>query len=284
MLSSQAYAKHSFSDNSDLTDHHKITKHSFNLLFQIGKKSKLYPQKPIRLKWAYALFFVFIFNNTMSAQITGTNNTFAEGRWADSQKISKNIHLQSDVTTSASKRQINIKLNATSSASLIYALRGGDTNAFWSYNISGNSWINLANTPQPIKIASGLTFAEGDIYAMRGNKLKDFWKYNISGNTWSILTDFPGAPDKSGSLEYDGNGNLYGIDGGNSILYKYNIASNSWSVTTGLPGGVKFDAGASLISDGKNIYAFQGKGTTNFYRYNAVADTWTTMAGTSWEY
>ncbi|MGB5419659.1 LamG-like jellyroll fold domain-containing protein, partial [Algibacter sp.] len=50
------------------------------------------------------------------------------------------------------------------------------------------------------------------------------------------------------------------------------------SVTSSLPGGVKFDAGAALISDFKDIYAFQGKGTTNFYRYNAGADTWTTMA------
>ena len=163
-------------------------------------------------------------------------------------------------------------------ASLLYALRGDNTNDFWAYNISGNSWSSLANTPQPIKIASGLAFAEGDVYAMRGDQQKDFWKYNINNNTWSSLADFPGKSDKSSSLEYNQDGYLYGIDGGNSVLYKYNISSNSWSVTSGLPGGVKFDAGAALISDYNDIYAFQGKGTTNFYRYNTVADTWTTMA------
>ncbi len=187
----------------------------------------------------------------------------------------RTIDYYSRETTSGTPPTLRITYGVSS---LLYALRGDDTNDFWAYDISGDSWSSLANTPESIKIASGLAFAEGDVYAMRGDQKKDFWKYNISGNSWSSLADFPGKPDKSGSLEYNHDGYLYGIDGGEKVLYKYNIASNAWSETAEIPGGDKFDVGASLISDGNDIYAFQGKGTTNFYRYNAGADTWTTMA------
>lgn len=167
----------------------------------------------------------------------------------------------------------------------IYAIRGAATKTFYEYNIDTNSWSSLTNIPSTGNVEEGADIAypgSGDyIYVLVGNLTQEFWRYSISGNSWTQLANTPSTVQGGGSLEILGN-YAYAFRGINTTsFWRYDITqtpgADSWN--TGLdpadaPAAVR--AGGSLTTDGTNIYATRGAGTTNFWRYNIVGDTWTT--------
>ena len=73
-------------------------------------------------------------------------------------------------------------------AEFIYALKGGNTNEFWAYNVPGNAWvpkddIPLAGSTSPkkkVKAGADITAAGGNLYATKGNKCDELWMYGLT--------------------------------------------------------------------------------------------------------
>ncbi len=129
----------------------------------------------------------------------------------------------------------------------ISVIRGSNTNYFWIYNISTNTWNDQAVTPGKVNTGGTLSdfIGSGNIAALRGAGTKTFWIYNISSDSWSIKANAPGNVGVGGALVYIGHGNIAALRGaGTSAFWIYNISSDSWSVKANAPGNV--GAGGAL--------------------------------------
>lgn len=160
------------------------------------------------------------------------------------------------------------------SGNFLYAFKGyltGSNRAnrqFWRYSISGNSWTQMANTPQDIDGGASLTVILSDpdnLYAVAGGRSKEIWRYNITSDTWSSTqtngaTVFAKVPDEvmSGAeLETDGT-YLYLTQGGEKYTFwRYDFISNSWLNLANVPTEVGFacaaSTGGNCTSDGGDM-------------------------------
>ena len=81
----------------------------------------------------------------------------------------------------------------------IYALKGGNTQEFWRYDVGGNSWAELETMPRSGTGGSRKVKAGGDVigygggafFALKGNKTRELWRYV------SATAGAPAAPDRA---------------------------------------------------------------------------------------
>lgn len=89
--------------------------------------------------------------------------------------------------------------------SLIYAIKGGNNQEFWQYNITRNRWQILDTIPKGTsgkKIGGGgsLVYVNNLIYALKGNKTFELWMHTTS------VTDMINSAEKPyGCTAIDGN-------------------------------------------------------------------------------
>jgi hypothetical protein len=71
----------------------------------------------------------------------------------------------------------------------VFALKGGNTQEFWKYTVSRDSWAELETIPmygssqRPVRVKDGgdiAAFGEGVFLAMKGNKTTEVWRYVLS--------------------------------------------------------------------------------------------------------
>ena len=140
----------------------------------------------------------------------------------------------------------------------VYGIKGGSTRELYRYDIAANSWQDLAPDTIPIlnhsskkrsfKKGSSLVFADdGKAYATTGGNTFDFWQHDPTGSVGSRWTQ-------------------------------------EWQAN--VPGAKACKEGVSAVAvsigDPPNVshyvYFLKGSGTYDFYRYDADAGTWATMA------
>jgi hypothetical protein len=177
----------------------------------------------------------------------------------------------------------------------IYMAKGNNTLGFWRYTIATDSWLQLADVPaggssRRAKAGSGAVYVQigdsGFVYLLKGPTC-EFYRFNVATGTWETL---PSAPAGSYAKWYDGSFLVF--DGDQTIyahkaryheLWAYDVATATWSSTelSGMP-FVGRDAasrksgggGCGAWSEG-GIYALKGGSTSEFWHYDATADTWT---------
>jgi len=151
----------------------------------------------------------------------------------------------------------------------IYALLGGtysDSNRtlFYRYNISGDDWERLADTPNGQGAGDAITWSEydGHVYAMIGSNARgtvfaryshDFWETLAFNPNWTFTTD-DGA-----SLVWAGGEYLYALRGEceetvpNGDFARYHIPTNIWEDMPDIPDGGGVGDGASLLWIGDRL-------------------------------
>jgi len=136
-----------------------------------------------------------------------------------------------------------------SDSGLVYALKGNNTNEFYRYNILNDGWTSAESIPaigyrskkKLVKKGSALVQAGGRLYAAKGNNTYDWWSFNPAernGSRWRLCAPVPGRK--------------------------------------GLKEGV--GSAAVTIAGVPYVYMLKGGGTSEFYRYNTLADTWEALA------
>jgi hypothetical protein len=172
----------------------------------------------------------------------------------------------------------------------IYAIKGNNSLGFWEYFADGDSWHQCPDVPigggRKVKDGSDIVYVEEDgvgyVYLMKYPF--DFHRYNTISQTWSPCQSVPGLQRlKAGSfLVYDGNGSIYLHKSYYDLLYKYDITQGSWSdPQPGMPYGYWTSRRAKRGSCGAwldgYIYALKGANTTEFWRYDPEANSWTQL-------
>ncbi|MCC7197478.1 DUF2341 domain-containing protein, partial [Candidatus Peregrinibacteria bacterium] len=160
------------------------------------------------------------------------------------------------------------------SGDYLYAIKGYITGnnrtnrQFWRYSITGNTWVQMADTPQDMDGGTGLTILPSDpnnIYAIAGGRNKGIWRYNITGNSWSntqtdgstVMAQLPDEVLGGADIENDGT-YLYVTQGGERYnFWRYNFATNSWSSMAEAPTEVGWtcglNSGGNCTSDGGDL-------------------------------
>ncbi len=178
---------------------------------------------------------------------------------------------------------------------MIYALKGNNTDEFWAYDPNLDTWLQKKSVPlgisgKRIKGGSGLAYRRvGDnryIYCLKGSKTCEFWRYHINGDSWVPLPDAPlGISQKSfkdGSCLVRAGDYIYALKGNYNEFFAYRLADDSWITKKPLPllgmanKRKKAKEGAALAYDANRrvIYALKGGNCNEFWAYFIDADTW----------
>jgi hypothetical protein len=173
--------------------------------------------------------------------------------------------------------------------------KGNNTLGFWRYTIATDSWLQLADVPagsssRRVKAGSGAVYVQigdsGFVYLLKGPTC-EFYRFNVTTGTWQTLTSAPAgsyAKWYDGSfLVFDGDQTIYAHKARYHELWAYDVSTATWSSTqlSGMPfvgrdaSGRKSGGGGSGAWFEGDIYALKGGSTSEFWRYDATADTWT---------
>jgi len=180
----------------------------------------------------------------------------------------------------------------------IYALPGasyaditdrGGRFYFYRYNITSNSWTQLADTPHTNGPGDALCFVPGWVlgdsnnnflYAILGsNEIlsnetlsgSKFYRYNITSNSWSSPLNFPWSSTDDGcSLVWTGNNYLYALRGEwheTNPCYdfrRYNITGDTWESRTDIP-AYPYGGGSGGVGDGGSLLWIGGNFSDYIY-------------------
>lgn len=175
--------------------------------------------------------------------------------------------------------------------SRIYALKGNNTREFWCYYIPDDTWLSLPALPDftpGVRFGSGLAYVPpqdtGKLYCLKGSNTNEFLVYWVKQREWHARRPVPKGPSdkpvKSGSAMTGLGKRVFVLKGATNEFYEYITERDSWRTCSALPltsAGTlkKCRSGTALTSDNRRyIYAFKGGKTTEFWRYDAVSDSW----------
>jgi len=174
----------------------------------------------------------------------------------------------------------------------VYMVKGNNTFGFWRYDVTTDSWLQLANVPagahRRVKAGAAAYVQIGDsgfVYLLKGPTC-EFYRFNVATWTWETMQPAPmGTHAKwyGGSfLVFDGNRTIYAHKARYHELWAYDVLTGVWSGTrlNGMPFVGKAgrnrksrDGGSGAFFDG-GVYALKGGSTSEFWRYDAAAGTW----------
>jgi hypothetical protein len=167
----------------------------------------------------------------------------------------------------------------------VYVLRGTNTDSFYRYSISGNSWTTLTNVPGTVNTGSQMIRNGSDdhIYVLPGNNTANFYRYSISGNSWTTLTAVPGSVNYGSEMFRSHNEDfIYILQGNNTAnFYRYSISGNSW--TTLASTGFAASAHATIIRHDNDDYMYLSTYVSEYVgsclrRYSISGNSWTELA------
>lgn len=175
---------------------------------------------------------------------------------------------------------------------VLYILRGGASQNFYTYNIEKASWQvptyglfgnNIFRGSDLRTFTTGAQIARGtgnDYFILRGGVDSLFTKYNSSTGEITELSDAPIGVTTGASFTYDSTNNkMYALANSFSRrLFVYDVADDYWYEETLDPPPFDPAVGVVLRYDGSRyIYYLRGASTTSFYRYDTQA-----AAGSRW--
>lgn len=165
----------------------------------------------------------------------------------------------------------------------VYYLRGGNTNGLLRYDTVANSWTAMANglgtfATDTFGVKAGLF-----LYFLRSGTIVD--RYSIAGDSWATMAVLPATVGQGGGLAYPGTGDyIYALRGNNTAgFYRYSIAGNSWDDVSVAdlptsPQSTLAYIGARMVSDGTDLYALIGYGSSRLLKYTIGTNTWSEIA------
>jgi hypothetical protein len=152
---------------------------------------------------------------------------------------------------------------------LVYALKGGGTDEFWTYNTSDDKWYTATEMTagaRKVKAGGALTYADNDrvLYAFRGNNTLQFWCYN------------PGTPFFTPATKYEGV--MGGAQAGTSS--RLAVAPNPFTSAAAIryslskPGNISlklYDISGKLVTTLAGGYATSGSHTAHLDARNLAS-------------
>ncbi|HRN96416.1 MAG TPA: hypothetical protein PLD54_03145, partial [Candidatus Levybacteria bacterium] len=175
------------------------------------------------------------------------------------------------------------------STNKLYTFRGSNSNTFYEYDITTDTWTTRANTPAAVYQGGDLVEGpNGYLYGFPGRNLTSFWRYDIANDTWSdeSAADAPTTLYYGSSMVFDGSRYIYVLRGNtDDAFYRYDTQEDSWESLANTDFGATQNQpnnnvyiGGDLTYDGNDlIYAIQGNTYTGLAVYSISANSWTVM-------
>ncbi len=182
-------------------------------------------------------------------------------------------------------------------AGRVYALKGGRTCEFYSYDTSTRAWRALAPIPSTGRLGTSkavgkgatLCAASGKLYATKGSGTNEFWAFTPDNRQglWTQCADVPpglnhpGAGASSTSAALGVSTWVYLLKGaGTDELCRYNTGTDHWEMLANPPlkeHGRPFRVGSGIVSGGNcSLYALKG-GSDEFYVCDLLTGAWSSL-------
>lgn len=160
----------------------------------------------------------------------------------------------------------------------VYALKGNNSNHFFSFN--GSSWSEETISPYQIYYGSATANDGTDIYTLMGNWRGEFYQYDVSESSWSPLDALPTGSYYNGNLIYDGSQYIYAISGDyRDYFWRYDVVGNSWKKSANFPERTNgYHASLAIDTTNSIIYASRGFNTQSVYKADFTTDEYLNSA------
>jgi hypothetical protein len=141
------------------------------------------PDAPGTVKWDKGSWLVHDNDRTIYAHKAKNHEFFAfdivEGRWTSPLA---GMPFQSRIGTNKKSKDGGC---GTWFDVAVYALKGGNTQEFWKYTPTGDSWSEADTMPlfgtalkkKKVKAGADITTVYNQMYALKGNKTNELWQY-----------------------------------------------------------------------------------------------------------
>ncbi|MBL6875533.1 MAG: T9SS type A sorting domain-containing protein, partial [Chitinophagales bacterium] len=138
---------------------------------------------------------------------------------------------------------------------------------WWMYDITSDSWSQIADLPGPPRHHPYMFNADGDVFVglgHRGNTIyRDWYKLDTVSNVWNSMSIFPGEGRVAGTQLGNGKyGYVISGDGDNHSymetgeMWRYDPSDDSWTELPPHPGISRWAPGSFVIEN--NVYFFGG--------------------------
>lgn len=184
----------------------------------------------------------------------------------------------------------------------IYATKGNNTLGFWGYNVDLDTWVQMADVPpgplgKRVKAGTDMVYIKrphtdtGYVYLLKGYT-DEFYRFNTVSGHWETLA--PAPITATGRRWGRGSWIVYQARPGENQFYiyaqkskvhelwKYDVLADTWfsQPLAGMPfigrlgKAKKCKDGSSGAWYNDGIYALKGGNTCEFWRYDALGDSW----------
>lgn len=161
-------------------------------------------------------------------------------------------------------------------------------NQVWEYDILSQQWSPLNDFPtQPVRNCISMVINDTAYAGLGwdGTNAIGWYQYDAANDTWNEKSSICNAGSFAGTFSLNGKGYAVcgsGMLGEHNELWEYNPANDSWTQKASFPGAARDFPFADTV----NGFAYAGMGDfffsppwfSDMYKYDVVADTWTSIA------
>lgn len=166
----------------------------------------------------------------------------------------------------------------TGASAYVYAVRGGNTNTMYRYDIATNAW-SAKTFPYTLNTDMKGTYCDGYLSYLQPTS-RSLHQFTESGWT-TYANSLPANAGAGAGLACAADDSMYAVQGGgNTGFYRY-VDGSGWStLSSPVVSGVTYrpNVGARIAAIGADVYVMPGNGETAFLRY--ASDTWSTVRPT----
>jgi len=159
----------------------------------------------------------------------------------------------------------------------VYCLRGANTNEFWRYQISTDTWdTSIPQCIGDVGVGGAMAAADGRLFAAKGDITGLFWEYAPGGVWESALAPIPASMYYGASLA-TADGYIYARRGYNAFnMYKFNpqAAVSPWEDAELCPLEAHYGSGLAATSDGSYLLTSKGDAKKTLAKYSVSTDKW----------
>ncbi|MEO0071915.1 MAG: T9SS type A sorting domain-containing protein [candidate division WOR-3 bacterium] len=171
----------------------------------------------------------------------------------------------------------------------IYALKGGNSEEFWVYDVCLDTWYARRSLIGPggkkPKAGAALTTVGGTVYALLGGNTCYFYQYLPGSDSWVRKADARFGDERSvkrklkdGACLAAWQRYILAFKGGNTKDFGcYDIDRDTWFTLDTIPGNQKIKAGGALVTVGNLVYAIKGGRSREFWRYALMPSVLTSL-------
>ncbi|MBN1203731.1 MAG: hypothetical protein JXB05_02250 [Myxococcaceae bacterium] len=185
---------------------------------------------------------------------------------------------------------VGINYGTQSQRDRLNALQGGGSTSVWDYDVDSDSWMTIAQVPEPVDDGGGLASPnvgqEGTLELLAGGGSTTVHKLDVASGAWATFGAAPAPVNAGGAISNLFNSCDFAFTGGGATaFFSTGTLCTSAGPLAATPAPVMSGAGIAtapgLVGAQTDwVFGTRGGGTTDFWRYSISANAWVAVAAT----